>query len=422
MGGGLVQLVANKTDDTTYLIGNPDISFFKVVYRRHTNFAIECIEQKWISDPVIGTQITAFISKEADLCSAMYLEVTLPHVADTFANRYIYGVGNAIVKEASIDIGGTIIDTHYADWLNIWNELSISGSKREGYDRLVGNDPTNSFAGAASLTVGANSIFSNRLYIPLQFWFNRNPGLALPLLALQNSQVKLTVQLASYAELTHAGTITDTNNEFSCRLLIDYIYLDNEERRRFNQLTHEYLIEQMQYNGDENIVSGDAGKNKNIDLKFERPVKEIIWVNRLNSPSYNELFDYSNGSNVEISFNAQLFVNGQERFLIRDAGYFRLFQNYRHHSNIPRTKVYKISKYGNIDKDNYNYYNQFIYTYSFAYFPEDLQPSGHCNFSKIENTILQINYPTVSSAFKLKIYAVNYNVLRIAGGVVSLVY
>ena len=411
MGGGLVQLVANKTNDTKFLIGNPEITFFKVVYRRHTNFAIESVEQKFISDPVIGTPAIAFISRDADLCGPIYLEVVLPTV-DATSNCYIYGAGNALVKQATIDISGTIIDTHYNDWLNIWSELTVPAGKRELYDRMVANNPGNDFAGGAS----------NKLYIPLQFWFNRNPGLALPLLALQNSQVKLTIQLASYSELTYSGTIRDSSSEFSCKLFFDYYYLDDEERRRFNQLTHEYLIEQVQYNNGVAVFTTDNNKNLNFDIKFDRPVKEIIWVNHLVDPTNNNLFDYSNGSNVEIQFTAKLFVNGQDRFLEREQAYFRLVQNKTCHKNIPRTKVYKINYLGNIDKDKYIYHNQFIYTYSFALFPEDLQPSGHCNFSRIERTTLQMNYPTVSANIILKVYAVNYNVLRITGGTASLVY
>lgn len=419
MGGGLVQLVANKTNDTLFLIGNPEITFFKVVYRRHTNFAIESVEQKFVgNNPAIGTQLTAIISKEADLCGAMYLEITLPH-SNTSINQYVYGVGNTIIKQVSIDIGGTIMDTHYNDWLNIWSELSVPQSKREGYDRMVGNDPSYQFADAASLTAGNNSPFSNRLYVPLQFWFNRNPGLALPLLALQNSQVKLTIQLATYAEITQAGTITDSNSEFSCRLFIDYYYLDNEERRRFNQLTHEYLIEQLQYNNGVAITSADINKNKNIDLQFERPIKELIWVNHCSS---SKQFDYSDGSNAELSFSAKLFVNGQDRFMERYAAYFRLVQNKTCHTNIPRTKVYNVSQNGVVLSSSSANYNQFIYTYSFAMFPEELQPSGHCNFSRIERSTMQINYDTVATNYTLKIYAVNYNVFRIAGGVASLVY
>ena len=149
---------------------------------------------------------------------------------------------------------------------------------------------------------------------------------------------------------------------------------------------------------------------------------ELIWVNRKATPSYNNLFDYSNGSNVEIQFTAKLFVNGQDRFLEREQAYFRLVQNKTCHKNIPRTKVYKINYLGNIASGSFHTYNQFIYTYSFALFPEDLQPSGHCNFSRIERTTLQMNYPTVSANLVLKVYAVNYNVLRITGGTASLVY
>ena len=419
MPTGVIDLVAYGTFDT-HLTANPQITFFRTVYRRHTNFAVESIEQTFTQYPQFGKKTSITLTKNADLVSNMYALVTLPPLNTEDPPYYIYGVGNALFKRIDISIGGFVIDTHYSDWLNIWSELSVPKSKREGYDRLVGNNPTHGFATASDLTPGANSPFTNRLYIPLQFWFNRNPGLALPLLALQNSQVKLTIQLASYSDITQAGTITDDNNEFSCKLYIDYYYLDNDERRRFNQLTHEYLIEQVQYNNGVSITSADQNKNKNVEIQFDRPVKELIWVN---CKSGNKTFDYSNSS-AELTFTAKLFVNGQDRFMERHENYFRLVQNKNCHTNIPRTTVYRVSQNGVISSANgkSDNYNQFIYTYSFALYPENLQPSGHCNFSRIERSTLQINYDSVDTNYTLKIFAVNYNVLRIAGGTASLVY
>ena len=406
MGGGLMQLVAYGAQDI-YLTGNPQITFFKVVYRRHTNFAVESIEQTFNGTADFGRLVTATISRNGDLIQQMYLEVLLPSLGGSY--YWSYGIGNAMIQKAEIEIGGQLIDRHYGEWMDIWTELSVPEGKRHGYDDMVGNN-------LAGTTTGANL----RLYVPLQFWFNRNPGLALPLLALQNSQVKLTIQLASYSDITQAGTITDDNNEFSCKLYIDYYYLDNDERRRFNQLTHEYLIEQVQYNNGVSITSADQNKNKNVEIQFDRPVKELIWVN---CKSGNKTFDYSNSS-AELTFTAKLFVNGQDRFMERHENYFRLVQNKNCHTNIPRTTVYRVSQNGVISSANgkSDNYNQFIYTYSFALYPENLQPSGHCNFSRIERSTLQINYDSVDTNYTLKIFAVNYNVLRIAGGTASLVY
>ena len=404
MGGGLVQLVSNKSEDTTYLIGNPEISCFQIIYRRHTNFAIESQEVKFISDPIIGTKITAFIPKDADLCSKMYLEVILPTVNGS-SNQYIYGVGNALLKEISIDIGGTIIDTHYNQWLNIWSELTIPCNKREAYDRMVGNKPNNDFTGGSA----------NRLYIPLMFWFNNNISMALPLLALQNNLIKLHIQFASYSELTFNGTISDASNEFSCKLYIDYIFLDNDERVRLSAIPHEYLIEQVQFSGDTLITSDDSNKKKIIEINAERPIKELIWVHLTNSS--NEKLKYS----ADIYTNAKININGFSRFIEREPSYFRLCQNYQCHTNIPRITPYIKSQSGNFDTNTIPY-NQYIYTYSFALKPEDYQPSGHCNFSKIDKSTLVIEYPTISTNYTLKLFATNYNILRFAGGSATLIF
>ena len=414
MGGGLMQLVAYGSQDI-YLTGNPQITFFKIVYRRHTNFSMESIEQTFNGTIGFGRTLSTIISRNGDLLYTMDLRIVLPTVpaANNESFRWLNWLGHILVKYVELEIGGQKIDKHYGHWLHIWNELTQTAGHQAGYANLVGNVPK-----LVQSTTG--DVPSVILYIPLQFWFNRNPGLALPLLALQNSQVKLTIQLASYSDITQAGTITDDNNEFSCKLYIDYYYLDNDERRRFNQLTHEYLIEQVQYNNGVSITNADVNKNKNVEIQFDRPVKELIWVN---SKSGNKTFDYSNSS-AELSFTAKLFVNGQDRFMERHENYFRLVQNKNCHTNIPRTTVYRVSQNGVISSANgkSDNYNQFIYTYSFALYPENLQPSGHCNFSRIERSTLQINYDSVDTNYTLKIFAVNYNVLRIAGGTASLVY
>jgi hypothetical protein len=419
MGGGYIQLSANQDFHPNFLSGNPEISVFNKVYRRYVHFAVESIEQKFQDDVILGQSAIALISPSADLCSAMYLEVVLPYVLDG-DGTYVYGVGNALIKSATLEINGTTIDVHQNDWLNIRSELTQPPGKREGYDRLVGNNPTHNFAVAADLSANAIGPFNNRLYIPLQFWFNRNPGLALPLLGLNSgsSLIKLTINFATLAELTLTGAITDTNNVFSCKLYVDYVFLDSDARQYVAAKPHEYYIEQVQ-NTSAFISQFDTAKS--VDLTFDKPVKELIWIFR--ADDVDDTFNYSSDGTAEITFTATILNNGNSRFQERNESYFRLIQNKQCHTNIPRTRTYIITQNGIINKDNILNYNQYIYTYSFALFPEDIQPSGHCNFTKIRKSQLKLTFTdALITNYTIKIFAVNYNILRLANGTATLIF
>jgi hypothetical protein len=412
MGGGLMQLVAYGAQDI-YLTGNPQITFFKVVYRRHTNFAVESIEQTFNGQADFGKRVTATVSRNGDLIQQMYLEVVLP-AQGTGGTTWGYGVGNALIKQAEIEIGGQLIDRQYGDWMNIWTELSTPAGKRAGYDNMVGNQkPTTGQVGGVLATV------ANRLYVPLQFWFNRNPGLALPLIALQYHEVKLNIELRTATELTNVQNPTVTSG-LSCKLYVDYIYLDTDERRRFAQVSHEYLIEQVQFTGSETI----SGNNKNVTLNFNHPVKELIWVHTSKDHVDDKLwFNYSgtdDNTSADSFQTALLQLNGHDRFSVRNSDYFRKVQNYEHHTRVPRVGV-------DLDVDDQR--EQYIYSYSFALSPEEHQPSGTCNFSRIDNAVLQLKYDATvqtslatNGTMNLNVYAVNYNVLRIMSGMGGLAY
>jgi len=429
MGGGLMQLVAYGAQDI-YLTGNPQITFFKVVYRRHTNFAVESIEQTFNGTADFNKRVTATISRNGDLIQQMYLEVVLPAgslATGSASNVWTYGVGNALVSQAEIEIGGQLIDRQYGDWMNIWTELTIPAGKRDGYDNMVGNalTTTSEQVGGVALTA------TPRLYVPLQFWFNRNPGLALPLIALQYHEVKLNLTLRPYADLINISADTSTAGSLTtCKLYVDYVYLDTDERRRFAQVSHEYLIEQVQFTGTETIASGTSSKN--VTLNFNHPVKELIWAHTTSAHATSGVgankckwFNYSglDASGVDSFTTALLQLNGHDRFSVRNADYFRKVQCYEHHTRVPRvggdlvgTKVDLVQRS----------LRQYIYTYSFALSPEEHQPSGTCNFSRIDNAVLQLTYDstTVTSgvSLNLNIYAVNYNVLRIMSGMGGLAY
>ena len=242
-----MQLVAYGAQDV-YLTGNPQITFFKVVYRRHTNFSIESIQQTFNGKTDWGKKVSATISRNGDLIHKIYLEVisgttTGHNILDE--PSWVKRVGYALIREVEVEIGGQIIDKHYGLWMQIWSELSSTKNQSDLLDKLVGG---NVYTGADSRTAPAST-----WYIPLQFWFCRNPGCALPLIALQYHEVKINITFRPFTEMvigsTGNGTVIAESaaGDFDASLYVDYIYLDTDERRRFAQVSHEYLIEQIQY-------------------------------------------------------------------------------------------------------------------------------------------------------------------------------
>jgi hypothetical protein len=576
MGGGLMQLVAYGAQDV-YLTGNPQITYWKVTYRRYTNFAIESIEQTFNGQADFGRRVTCTISRNGDLAYTTMLQVTLPQIGQDLASTSDDGVyarwldfpGEQLISQVEVEIGGQRIDRHYGDWMHIWNQLTVNASQQKGYWSMVGNttqltyltDPSFSDVDGPcqsnaprQICAPRNALPETTLYIPLQFWFCRNPGLALPLIALQYHEVRINIDLRPideclWAVSTLAPTTTSSvkctaaynQSLIAASLFVDYVFLDTDERRRMAQNPHEYLIEQLQFTGDESVGSSS---NK-IKLNFNHPVKELIWVvqpdanvdycssldgesllfnilgaqpfnytdavdalpnaihafggpnsiagasgstgtanydfinaNGLfananavdgttntdlsSSWGYNAATSYATGtaagtaifsgvtggdSNVysfgslggatagalgddEASLvsdagtfvlsetalalhcwgdnpvvTAKLQLNGQDRFSEREGSYFDLVQPFMVHSRTPDTG---------------------INVYSFALRPEEHQPSGTCNFSRIDNATLQLilSNATVqgTSTAKVRVYATNYNVLRIMSGMGGLAY
>jgi hypothetical protein len=496
-----MQLVAYGAQDV-YLSGNPQITFFKIVYRRHTNFAMESIEQTFNGAADFNKKVTCTISRNGDLIHRAYLRVSLPTItlnpsssmtATQTGFRWLNWVGHILIKSVELEVGGQRIDKHYGDWLHIWNELTQSSGHALGYARMVGNLP---FLNSPYINTGRGmvTIPGHVLWIPLEFWFCRNPGLALPLIALQYHEVKVNLEFADwrdcvwaarYDTYTPVGSITPTTGWIAdttvlattpslqqCSLFVDYIYLDTDERRRFAQSAHEYLIEQLQYPGE------DSSNNINYKgkLNFNHPVKELIWVTQPQDatddaatarylgkqpfnysdgfdPSYQSTFSYAssgpsvgglvdpsgldanllqnmaggmpvagaggamgtylptsyeNGRNPSMQVLLQL--NGHDRFSQRDGSYFNLVQPYQHHENVPSTG---------------------INVYSFALQPEQHQPSGSCNMSRIDNATLNLTLTAntltnpdsrIPRPARVRIYAVNYNVFRVMSGMGGTAY
>jgi hypothetical protein len=568
MGGGLMQLVAYGAQDI-YLTGNPQITFFKVVYRRHTNFSMESIKQTFNGTPDYGNQVTCTISRNGDLISNIWLEHTpsiqLPsddigNILDTDGvgnvHSYVPNYGHALIKEVELEIGGQTIDTHTGQWMQAWSDLTEFNPTAYGFAERTnvaenswrktlthkagssGNASNNTaefektlfqkmsgtgnFSGigvqdTAEQTInfetggnfgvvgGAKTInnrgnlvnpLSETIYIPLQFWFCRNIGLALPLIALQYHEVKVKLEIEELIKLYgDIGVVTrktgqggsaniagssaysqknpqDQGSEFD--LYVDYIYLDTDERRRFAQVSHEYLIEQIQYI-DETVDPDGTAQDYDVNVSFNHPVKELIWFSRntrysvLNGQvpataggEFTLLADESNNNKfvpftIDTGGNTlkklvladatsaisgelfsrrseaverqrgtatflsdlsarknggtepgswQLILNGHDRFAERDTQYFTRTQVQDYHTGVGSV----------FNRDS-------VSVYSFALKPEEHQPSGTCNFSRIDNANLRgkkIQYPV--GANSLSIYAVNYNVLRIMSGMGGLAY
>ena len=425
MGGGLLQLVAYGAQDV-YLTGNPQITFFKVVYRRHTNFAIEAIEQTGTGSNSLGSRVSFQITRNGDLIHRVYFYGELQASSTGGGVALVPNVGHKLLKTIELEIGGQRIDKHYSEWLYIWNELSLPIGKRQGYNVMVGANDRN-----IASRLDASGTYE--LYVPLEFWFCRNVGLALPLIALQYHEVKINIEYESASALkdetatnftyeeevdaTRGGTtasaahvtnsrLTGTLTLNKANLWVDYIFLDTDERRRFAQLSHEYLIEQLQFTGSDSITnSGESMKS--IRMNFNHPCKELIWTVRNNAPGvyWNNYSTAVNNGNDHLDSknpvtSAKIMLNGNDRFATRKGDYFSLVQPYQHHENTP-------------DK-----FHQGINVYSFALKPEEHQPSGTLNMSRIDTAVLSLS----SSTGIISIYAVNYNVLRILSGMGGLAY
>ena len=556
-----MQLVAYGAQDV-YLTGNPQITFWKVTYRRYTNFSMESIEQTFNGQADFGRRVTCTISRNGDLAYRTYLQVTLPEIGQGLGPschtgakmgqcepvyaRWLDCPGEQLISQVEVEIGGQRIDRQYGDWMHIWNQLTMTAEQQRGYNKMIGNttqltfltDP--SFApvdgpcasdAPRQVCTPRNALPETTLYVPLLFWFCRNPGLALPLIALQYHEVKINLDLRPIDEclfavkqLAGGGAAGQALNCIvraayqqslvAASLYVDYVFLDTDERTRMAQNPHEYLIEQLQFTGDESVGSSS---NK-IKLNFNHPCKELIWVvqpdenvdycsslecaTHLNNvfgaqpfnytdaidalpnaphafggpeelggptafidgtnpifedagaddvwaatsnphghgphpapgggPLETGIWNYSNpnmanpaGSSVsdagtfvltETSLplhcwgenpvvTAKLQLNGQDRFSEREGTYFDLVQPFQHHTRSPDTG---------------------INVYSFALRPEEHQPSGTCNFSRIDNATLQLvlSNATVegTKTAKVRVYATNYNVLRIMSGMGGLAY
>ena len=438
-----MQLVAYGAQDV-YLTGNPKVTFFQAVYKRHTNFAMENIEQTLNGSVANDGRVSVTIARNGDLIGDMYIEMTTAATLDSRAGDLSVLSGcwaaERAIKDVELTIGGQRIDKQYQKWWRLYSELCLDECKRSQYAKMTTN----------------STDAEGKVYLPLLFFFNRNPGLYLPLIALQYHEVRLDFDLSSEFD--------DYISINGFKVWGNYVYLDTEERRRFAQKGHEYLIEQVQHTGTDSL---DAGTAKQIRLSYNHPVKELVWCVSQSSSSNAGMWNFTSNAGVSnavvlesdaasvapasgrtgnavclsslgtasgvpqlmtgnvasgaskyswtedsalsatnsvgVVSNFKLILNGQDRFKEQDGKYFNQVQPYNHHSGNPYPG---------------------IYSYSFALKPEEHQPTGTCNFSRIDNAQVSVTTKTgtPSAHTTLNMFAVNYNVLRIQSGMGGLAF
>lgn len=461
-GGGLLQLVAQGKQDV-FLSGNPQISFFKMVYRRHTNFAIESQAMYFDGTPNFGQRITCLVPRRGDLLGRVYLNITLPPIYDSSSGNivsYCNSVGHALIREVTIEVGEQEIDRQTGEWMEVWTDVTTPASQRDAINEMIGRQNTYN---PPSIYAPTNGL---QLQIPLHFWFCRNPGNYLPLLALQYHPVRINITLNPLQSLFWSSDISGLTG--NCTTTVapatlanvmlwgDYVYLDTEERRRFVANTHEYLIEQVQYTPPYTATTNQAVAT--IPVEFNHPIKEFLFVaQREVMQARHEYFNYSNlglgdtyvvqappnppyyigtldtilpppinssvSRRIDLITSAVLQLDGYDRFSIRDAPYFRLTQMSEHHTTTP-IEVTPIAGQQNLVQP------LFIYNYSFSLKPEDVQPSGSMNASRIDSIVWQIymnqvlnqNDTVTRGNVRITIYAMNYNVFRIIDGFGGLLF
>jgi hypothetical protein len=403
MPGAQFQLVASSSADTM-LYGNPQVTFFKNVWRRPTPHAVEAVLQSWNGTADFGRKCSCTLARIGDLCHRLWLEVRLPALPRRL--RWTNAIGLAMLKMAECELGGVVLDRHTAEWSDVWSELSMDEAKVAGFNRMVGRftdwDPTDD-----TKCLGATE---TTLFVPLSFWFCNEPGNALPLVAITYHALRINVEFRHVAELVVSS---DPDIELpmaltapllppaaDIQLYADMVYLATSERRRWAKMPHELLITSVQQVVEDVIVvEGNPQRNRRLTLPFSHPLKELVWVYVPTEPASSvspRLFDYAT------AFDAiTILTNAQERQTTRPGAYFTLVQPFQHHTRVPSKP---------------------IYVYSFALQPEPTQPSGSLNATALSlELVFKVTLPERSHG-KLICFAVGYNILRIANGLSGIAF
>lgn len=405
MGGGLLDLAAKGGQDV-YLISNPEITFFKKVYKKHTNFACEYKNYYFENNMDFGVVSKIIIPREADLIKNMFLKIELPRLTSSDGNicSYVNYIGYNIIDYIELYIGSTKINRVTGEWMYIQNELSIKEDKKRGYNEMIGGNSINNYN-------ATNGIKDGTFIVPLNFYFCNEIGMALPYVALQYTDIELRIKLKDFDKLWISENGLEPIGTFKIldfQLAVEYIYLDNNERKSFAQSNHEYLIKQTQYSLNNVIL-----ENQNIvkfPINFFHPIIEIIFVIQ----NKNKLLTKENGGKDYFNYSltddepfadtiktAKLKFNGIDRTVDMTAKELRLYNAFQRHTSIP---------------------NNYIYLYSFSLHPESFQPSGSCNFSRFDSVELELVLANNIKHSDFRIFGVNYNVLRISKGLAGLAF
>lgn len=421
MTTGIIQLVSNPETASSFLIGNPQITFFKSLYKQYSNFYITNIEQNINGKPDFDKTINCTIEKSGDLLKTIYLEITLPDLNKP-SNASWYGYTNNIacnlIKSVTFKINDQVIDKIYGESIDIYNHMND----------LDVNNMVLQYNSDYSIrnTTDSIHITKRQVYLQLPFWFSRNSGLALPLIALNNSSITMDIEFRKLNEVVQMDTYSNVNNitvksneELDFKIFTECIFLDQNEKKFFSTKSHEYLIEQLQFNGNDTITKFDTRKNTYIN--FRHPVKELFWVispdnENIDSGLKNDYNNYTKYttyySNYLDTFDT-LTIKLNSMVLLEDkkAAYFRLLQSKLYYNNTR---------------------NKYIYSYSFSLNPTQYQPSGALNFSELNDALFEFKFKDnnnntiidtgCSTNGVIKIYANNYNILKIASGQGSLLW
>lgn len=455
--GTLTQLVSLGAMDK-FLSQNPTITLWRFRYAKHTHFVFEPICQS-IVGARFGAEVQVSLNRTGDLLHFAYLQITIPGIVACLNPQqpcrqdfpsvdacdpcgdgvesspcdslgcgptntlpppetpeictglelpychWVNAIGQYIAERVSVVIGGQVIDTMYNDYLFMWEELAGQPGKR--LTEMIGKRFT-----VAQLV--ADSKFARTLYVPLPFWFTYNTGNALALVSLQFHTVQIIVQLAGLRNCiqlnplgaapydvppcvincTSGVTIQDSDIVINFEGL--YVYLDRAERDRFAASSFEQLMNAVQRFSLPVQASGQV----HLSVNFNHPVIELIWAARRRCQwEKNNYFNYAGVYNRDPIDQVQLILNGNDRFSRREGRYFRLVVPYQWHTLIPEN---------------------FIYCFSFATEPEKMQPTGSCNFSRIDNAefvfALQPALITNQETVEIIVFARNWQIFKYRQG------
>lgn len=395
---GIIKLKTRGQQDKD-LTGDPTVNFLVKQYSRYTNFSVDQIKLYFRENVDFGKKITMEIPRKADFLHKLYFCFTLPALVaqdNTYA-AWTNSIGHAIIDYIDLEIGDKTISKHYGLFLEIWEELSGDDKNENLLIGKIGNMES----------VKINAKYESTYMVPLQFWFCKGIETALPLLSLNYHRVKISIKLKTFEEcIIYDGNVSPKKVKFQeAYILTDYIFLDETERLILKSKPREILIEQLQYfdNQDDN-----TGEVFNINIPFNHPIKELLWVFIENiSIENNDWFNFGKRNDTaftkvfSLMKNCSFLVEGKEYEERKDEMIYRLINSKRYHKNMTDKHIYLIS---------------------FSNKPEEYQPSGSLNFSRIDNATLIGDMRTPTSSHKLFVFGINYNWLLLENGMATLKY